>query len=486
MSIRLRLTLLYTGILALTLMIFGAALYTIQSQSTLNALKRDLERSSERVARQILFLYLRPNEPPVNPAPFEQPAPVPFGSMAEDPAFMELREREIVRVLDASGVLVASPIGREQAALPLSAAGLRAVQDQQTWWQIGIVNEERQLVLSRPVMMGGKVVFIVQAARPLTEQERSVSNLSATLLAAGLVTLLIAFGVGWVIAGAALRPIHRITNTAQAIGEESDFSRRVDYHGPNDEVGRLATTFNSMLARLQDAYQRVSDALNLQRSFVADVSHELRTPLTTVRGNLALLNRQPPLPPDEQADILADMVDESDRLIRLVNDLLVLARADAGRSLVLEPLAVRPLVEEACSQARQLQPGRQISEDVPDLFALADGDALKQVLLIVLDNALKYSGDHIQVKAQNDGTQVVISIQDNGAGIDPDTLQHVFDRFYRGEGNLKTPGFGLGLSIARSLVEEQGGKIMIQSQAGKGSIVKIWLQAHKPAKSTGI
>ena len=140
--------------------------------------------------------------------------------------------------------------------------------------------------------------------------------------------------------GITLKPIHRITQTAQTIGDERDFTRRVDYTGPSDEVGQLANTFNSMLSRLQDAFRKVEHSLQMQRDFVTDVSHELRTPLTTLRGNLGLLHRELPMPPEEQTDILTDMVDESDRLIRLVNDLLTLARADTGRSLAKEPVDV--------------------------------------------------------------------------------------------------------------------------------------------------
>jgi signal transduction histidine kinase len=151
------------------------------------------------------------------------------------------------------------------------------------------------------------------------------------LSAASIVILLAAFGIGWVFSGVVLNPIQRITQTARAIGEERDFTRRVDYTGPQDEVGQLATMFNSMLGRLQDAYQRVAHSLQMECNFVAAVSHELRTPLTTLRGNLGLLRRDPPIPTDEQADILNDIVDVSDRLIRLVNDLLVFVRVDAGR-----------------------------------------------------------------------------------------------------------------------------------------------------------
>ena len=478
MSIRLRLTLLYSAILALTLIIFGAALYTIQARSTLEALKRDLTRSSEGLAAALLWSYTHPAIPMPQS---ERPPPVRFEVFIDDPAFQGLREREIVRVLDADGKLVASPFGSVEDTLPLSATGLQELRDQKMWWEVASAQDGRLLIYNRPVVAGGELISIVQTARSLAERDRSLAGLGTTLIVASSLTILLAFGIGWIISGITLRPIHHITQTAQAIGAESDFSRRVDYTGPNDEIGQLATTFNSMLSRLQDAYQRVSQALRLQRDFVTDVSHELRTPLTTVRGNLALLRRNPPLPEDEQADVLTDLVEESDRLIRLVNDLLILARADARRSLLQEPVSVRSVVEEACRQARQLDRQRKIVEAVPDVNVLGDRDALKQVLLVLLDNALKYSLDDITVSAEVVGEQVLIRVQDSGPGIPPDTLQRVFDRFYRGEADPAVPGFGLGLPIAKALIEEQGGTIAIESQPGSGSVVSVNLPRSSTA-----
>jgi signal transduction histidine kinase len=322
----------------------------------------------------------------------------------------------------------------------------------------------------------------MQVARSLAERDQSLVGLSTTLLVASLLTILIAFGIGWVLSGLTLRPIHRITQTAQEIGNESDFSRRVDYSGPNDEIGQLAKTFNSMLSRLQDAYQRVSQSLSMQREFVADVSHELRTPLTTVRGNLALLRRDPPLEEAEQSDVLTDLEDESDRLIRLVNELLILARADAGRNLVHEPIELNPIIEEVCRQAQQLDEQREITAAVQDVIVLGDRDALKQVLLILLDNALKHTQGPVAILAKPVGDQVAIAVQDAGPGIPPEILQHVFDRFYRGDADPQIPGFGLGLPIAKALVEEMGGTIAIDSQPGSGSVVRVQLPQYLPEK----
>jgi signal transduction histidine kinase len=480
MSIRLRLTLMYSAILALTLLLFGGALYTIQARSTLEALKSDLLRTGEGIGAAVLFRHTHPPREERQTLPLQRgdaPPPVTFEVFSGEPAFQQLREREIVRVLDAQGALVASPFGDQQDALPLSGEGLQALQAQQDWWEVVPGEDGRLLIYSRPVVSEGELIGIVQAARPLAERDRSLAGLGTTLLIAGVITLLAAFGAGWMLSGLTLRPIDRITQTAGAIGRESDFTRRVDYQGPNDEVGQLATTFNAMLERLQEAYQRISQALKQQRDFVADVSHELRTPLTTVRGNLALLRRNPPLPADEQADILADAVDESDRLIRLVNGLLVLARADAGQSLRCEAVALQPLVEDACRQARRLDPQREITALVEPLAVLGDRDALKQVLWILLDNAIKYTHGPLSVAVEALGGQVELRVQDSGPGMPAEALEHVFDRFYRGEEASGAAGFGLGLSIARALVEAMGGKIRMESAPEKGSTVYVRLQA---------
>ena len=478
MSIRLRFTLLYTFILALTLAIFGFALYTIQAQETLNSLKLDLRAGANKLAEAALRSDSLPDFP--KPGDFPPPQPIPFDEFSSDQAFQSFPEREIGRILDADGNLVSSPFGRQEDALPLSDEGLQSLQNKQEWWQTEVVSGEKLLIYSRPVIVNDQVVYIVQAARPLTERDRSLQSLATTLLIAGSIVVLVAFGIGWVLSGITLRPIHRITQTAQTIGDERDFTRRVNYTGPPDEVGQLASTFNSMLSRLQDAFQKVEHSLQMQRNFVADVSHELRTPLTTLRGNLGLLRRDPPMPPEEQTDILTDMVDESDRLIRLVNDLLQLARADAGRNLAKEPLDIASILDETCRQAHQLDPQRGISLDAgPSLKVTGDRDAVKQVLLIALDNALKHSSGDVDVTARQKGSQVEIRVQDFGEGISPEKLEHVFDRFYRGEETSTIPGFGLGLSIAKTLVEGLDGQITMESEVGKGSVVVM--QFHSAA-----
>jgi signal transduction histidine kinase len=273
-----------------------------------------------------------------------------------------------------------------------------------------------------------------------------------------------------------LRPIHRLTQTAQAIGAERDFSRRVEHTGPDDEVGRLAKTLNDMLSELQAAYQQVGQALEMQRRFVADVSHELRTPLTTLNGNVELLRRDPPISDEDQSEVLSDMASESQRLVRLVNDLLDLARADAHRTLQSEPIQIKPIIEEVCRQARLLASDRDIACDtLPDVTVLAQADALKQVLLILLDNALKHADGPVTVACHAAEKQVSLSVRDSGPGIDPELLPSLFERFSRGRNSGDGRGTGLGLAIAKGLVEGQGGSLTIGSQPGEGSVFSVTL-----------
>jgi len=481
MSIRLRFTLLYNAILAVTLLVIGALLYSLQAQSTLSALKQDLLRTAAGVGQALVARADEPQRPGAEPR--QRPQPLPFTDLSDE-ELRSIPEREIVRVLDSSGNLLLSPFGSSYDALPLSEAGLARLQTGQEVWETHTVNDQRMLVYSLPVTRHDGQAYILQAARSLSERDRTLEALGRMLISIVLVTLLAAFGIGWLLAGVTFRPIHRLIQTARAIGEQRDLTRRVEYHGPQDEVGQLAGTLNTMLGQLQAAYQRVAQALDLQRTFVADVSHELRTPLTTLRGNLGLLQRVPEIPADERQEVLADMESESDRMIRLVNDLLMLARAESGRSYLREPLKITPLIEETCRQQQALHPGRRIECELPaGLAVLGDRDALQQVILIALDNALKHTEGNIEVDIRREDRHIAVRVRDHGPGIEPELLTHIFDRFYRGEvGGV--PGYGLGLAIAKSLTEGQDGDIAMQSAPGEGSTLILRLPAANAAGET--
>lgn len=456
MSIRLRLTLLYTAILALTLLAFGSLLYASQYQDTLNIEKQFLIGMGDRIANP---QDVRQDRPPP-----ERPEPEPSSSFTERYFIRRSPDgQEILEVQTPDDVL-----------LPMSKGALAAAQGGETWMDTTSIEGERILIYTVPVMAEGQLTEIVQVGRSLSSRDQSIHALGVNLLIAGLAAITVAFGLGWVLAGFSLRPIQRLTQTAQEIGAERDFSRRVEHIGPDDEIGRLARTFNAMLAELQVAYQQVERALDLQRGFVADVSHELRTPLTTLSGNVELLRRKPPIADADRTEVLADISSESQRLIRLVNDLLALARADARQSLPSEAVPVKPLVGEACRQARLLNPDREIACDAPpEVSVLAQADALKQILLILLDNALKHADGAIRLAAQVQGDRVALSVQDSGPGIPPELLPYIFERFAKGKTDN---GVGLGLAIAKALAEAQGGSISVESQVREGSVFSVTLR----------
>ncbi|MCI0475084.1 MAG: HAMP domain-containing protein, partial [Anaerolineales bacterium] len=337
MSIRLRLTLLYIAILAITLITFSVALYVIQSQAMLETTKTTLTRQAQEYANLARRFPPRPDQPPL-------------------PATMPGRWTQI-RSLDGTVIRRTADLG--ETTLPLSEAGLRALQSGIPWNETSIVDDDPLLIYSQLIPVPERTE-IVQIAAPIIERENALATLRVLLVIGNTLAILAALVIGWVLAGAALQPIHRITQTAQTIGAERDFRRRVQHIGPNDEVGQLAAMFNTMLTELESAYRQVQQALEAQKRFVADASHELRTPLTTIRGNTELLRNDLPMDAQERADILADTKEEIERLIRLVNQLLVLARADAGRPLRREPLPLKPLIEDVCRQTKLLAPRRAL------------------------------------------------------------------------------------------------------------------------------
>jgi signal transduction histidine kinase len=456
MSIRLRLTLLYSAILALTLVAFSAALYFTVARVTLAVIEETLADEAQRL---------------IGSKDFELDRIGYHARRFADP-------QTYIQTIGLDGQIADRTTNLGEFILPLSDAGWQTCEKGQPWTETVSTESGRLLVYSQPVWSQGRVAGILQVARSLVEHDQSLATLRGLLVSGSLVATVTTFGLGWVLAGAALRPIDRITQTAQAIGAERDFDRRVLHTGPSDEVGRLTTTFNAMLTELQSAYRQVEQALHVQRRFVADASHELRTPLTTLRGNLGLLEREPPIRAEDRVAVVRDAVEECDRLTRLVNSLLVLARADSGLALRREPVALKPFIEDVCRQARLLAADRHIHcDNALDVAALGDRDALKQVLLILLDNALKYTppqGTITIATALAEG-RAAVRVRDTGPGIDPAALPHIFERFYRVEPARTSAGAGLGLAIAEELIEAQGGTITVESRVGQGSVFTVTL-----------
>ncbi len=503
-SIRLRLTLLYGAILALALAVFGGAIYVIVQNALLET------------ARTTLLAEATGLDPGHALAQLNAPASAGGGSLdGADALGLTIQIRSI------TGTVQAASSSLHGARLPLAASALTRLQHGPGKAAIGPVQvtlggQQALLYSYRAAARGGGghgpagqgeggrggpgaaggdggTPLIVQIALSLAPQER-VLGLLRLALAGGVVVILLAIGAGWVLAGTALRPIARLTRAAREIGEARDVGRRVAHPGRDDEVGRLAATFNTMLASLdaasqaqQEAYGALRASYDAQRRFAADASHELRTPLTTIRANLDLLRREPPIATEDRREVLADLAGETERLSRLVGDLLTLARSDAGRPLRREPIPLHPLLERLVRRFATTQPGRAIDLEVaPDAAALGDPDALTQVLVILLDNALKFTPPEgtVRVAVTGGSESVTLAVRDTGVGIKPEALPHIFERFYQGDSARASTGTGLGLAIAKALVTGQGGTIAVESRPGQGTTVTVTLP-RASAEMTG-
>lgn len=334
-------------------------------------------------------------------------------------------------------------------------------------------------IYTAPLQLGGLTVAVLQVARPTSELDETKRLLALALLGSGAGGLLLALGLGWWLAGLALAPVRRVTQTAREIAMSGEPDRRLAYRGSNDELGALSGTFNTMLDRL-------STVIAAQRRFVADASHELRTPMTTLRLNIHSLLRDPCGDPVERGSVLTEMADETDRLSRLVSGLLELARADAGRQPSRDRVRLDEVVREAAHNLEALSGGRMCLEPVEPVELPGSRDGLRQVVLILLDNAIKYSSPHapisVSLVADQIARQAVFSVADQGLGISPQDLPHLFERFYRAVGVRQTSGTGLGLAIARTIVEEHGGTITASSEVGRGATFRVTLPfSDRPA-----
>ena len=316
----------------------------------------------------------------------------------------------------------------------------------------------------------GRSHYLV-AALPLAHLDTSVRNFGRLMILMAALGCALTFLAGWLIAGRALRPVTSLTETARSIAQSRVFTQRVGVVVPDDELGRLATTFNEMLASLEQAYRA-------QQRFVSDASHELRAPITVIQGNLELLQRHTTMPAADREQAVTEARVETTRLARLVTDLLVLARADAGVPIRRAPVELDRLLMEVVGESRHLARGHRFNiETVEPAIVEGDPDRLKQLLLILVDNAIKYtpSGGPISIALRRRRGMAEFRIRDAGIGIADEELPHVFERFYRADpARSRDPGgTGLGLSIARWIAMQHGGSIELVSTQGEGTTATV-------------
>lgn len=351
----------------------------------------------------------------------------------------------------------------EEPSVTPAGAAFGLIEGKGTRWRTLVQSLERD----------GEVLGYLEALTPLGSLDRSVRWLGLLLVALIVLSVLGVLGLSLALAAIGLRPIDQLNRAAQQIARSRDLSRRVESRAGGDELSRLAETFNQMLCSLQEAD-------SAQKRFVADASHELRAPLAAIQGNLELLRRYPHMPAAEREKTLQMAEREAVRLSRLVNDLLTLARSDAGLPLREALVDFKAVAQEALTEARYLLKGQRLeAQALEEVWVLGERDHLKQLVLILLDNAIQYTPEgglvRLALQAQRDRARLAVS--DTGIGIPAEDLPYIFERFYRADParSRNKGGSGLGLSIARWIVERHRGEVEVDSLVGKGTTVVVRL-----------
>jgi two-component system, OmpR family, sensor kinase len=451
MPLRTRLPLLYTSIVGGILLLLGTAVYVAVSISLVNQRDDILSRTAYAIINK---------------------SQVDINVIALPP--LDLSQNVYIQVWNRENQLIRRSTNLPTSLSdPLDQVGLHSATPV---WRNVTLGDAHLRVLTVPIVVEGsrRLVGTLQLATNLNVVESTQQVLLIVLVIGIILSTTTAGLAAWVATRQALTPLEAVTQTALQITRADDLSRRIPYQGPeNDEVGQLIRAFNQTLSRLENLF-------NSQRRFLADVGHELRTPLTVIKGNMDLMRRMSEIDDESMASIESEV----DRLTRLVGDLLLLAQAESGKL----PLA-RRLVELDTVLLEVLQQMRVLAKDrlqmrlgeIDQVLVCGDQDRLKQVLVNLIGNAIKYTPHDGEVlvglgKVEN---RARLTVSDTGPGIPAEDLPHIFERFYRGEKSRtrarEGKGFGLGLSIAYWIVRNHGGQIEVAPREPKGTTFCVWL-----------
>lgn len=457
MTLRARLTFLYTAVLAAVLILFGAIVYLSLTFSLTSEIEQTLNRTADDILRA--------------------------SRMPEDLAItlraLDLTTNVFVQVWGEDGVLVWQSANSPELEGPFDTSTFQVVENMFT---VRSTEELRLRVLTVPLITrpAEHIVGYLQLAGSLETVDLVIRMLVLVLVGGGLFALAVAGVIGYLVARAALRPIDQVTETALQITQADDLSRRIPWLGPpRGEVGRLIQAFNQTLERLEGLFRT-------QRRFLADVSHELRTPLTAIRGNVDLIGRIGEADPDA----LEAITSEVDRMTRMVTDLLLLAKAETGKlPMAREEVELDTLLLEVYQQAKTLAQDRvevRIGQE-DQARVRGDRDRLKQVLLNLVTNALDHTpeGGKVTLGLSRQEDWARLMVEDTGPGIPAEELPYIFERFYRLDRSRRrtaSGGTGLGLSIAYWITRSHEGRIEVETEVGKGTTFTVWLPRFEMKK----
>lgn len=472
-SVRTRLTLWNVAVLAFILLALGAVLHFTLHARLLALVDRDLTNRTQFITRRGAHRRLDGFGPPGRPQggspfpgspdrPHHDPDHRPDGNAPPGAP----------RAFDRQG----HPLAPGSTDIPWDAAALAlTARDRHARFTTVALNGVSQRVYSMPFIRDGQTVGVLQTAESLDGVERDLRGVSTTLLALVPLCLLIAGAGGAFLTHRALVPVRRLGEAAGRIGAD-DLAQRLPVTG-DDEFAALAATFNGMLGRLQEAFEQ-------QRRFTADASHELRSPLTVIRGYAGMALARPRNASADGHDL--ERIDAAGRRMdKVISDLLLLARSDAGQlELARRPVPLADVLASARDAVARPDRAPVTLDAVPsDVCVLGDRESLIRLFVSLLDNAVRYSrpGEAVRVCAETDEANVHITVSDQGPGIAPEHLPHVCERFYRADPARTRRGdsTGLGLAIAQSIADAHGGALAIHSALGEGTRAIITLPREK-------
>jgi two-component system sensor histidine kinase MprB len=468
-SLRRRLALLSAAAVAVTVVLASAIIYLLVRDNLRDDVDQDLSRQADR-AQAVVSGRVALGEG-VEPPPGEGlglPPPPPGG-----PVSVGQLIRPNGDVVAVPGPGAGGPGTPDEFTIPVSPAAEALAEG-------GGSGEPRfddveadgadLRVLTQPLPQGGAL----QLASSLEQTNDTLGTLLVVLFLVSVGGIALAAALGPVVARAALAPAGEVSDAAEEVARTHDLTRRIEVRG-DDELGRLAASFNEMMAALER-----SEAS--QRRLVADASHELRTPLATLRTNIETLGRGERLAPAERERIVEDLTDELEEMGDLVGDVVELAREPGAERLAPQDVRLDELAADAVARARRrargLAGGLSFSEDLSPSLVSGDPARIGRAISNLLDNAAKWSpeGGTVEV-AVADGR---VTVRDHGPGFAAEDLGRVFDRFWRSDEARGTPGSGLGLAIVRRVAEEHGGEAGAENAEGGGALVWVQLPAQAP------
>ena len=461
-SVRTRLTLWYTGVLALVLILFSAGIYYLLAGKLNRRLDAEVQTTNEGIARLLAYEL----------AEGETEAQSVQSALTE-----HYFPNQAAAIFNDQGRLLAEkPLpNNHRAELPASFSPSTATIQILTIQQDANGEDDGvRLGIQRLTIPQESKSYVIVVSQPLDLLSEELEILGNILLAAIPIALALASLGGWFLAKKSLTPVVIMSESARRIGAEN-LDLRLPIANPRDELGRLAATFNELLERLQSSFTQ-------QRQFMADASHELRTPLSVMRTAAEVTLEQPQRDESEYREALTMIDRQTDRLTRIVEDMFTLARADAGkRELSKHDFYLDELLAETASAAAVLAKRKGVIVECTsgkETLYRGDEDLLRQMILNLLDNAIKFTsaGGRVHLQLSQNNSKHLITISDTGPGIPAEAQPYIFERFYRADharsrsDQVNGSGAGLGLSIARWIAEAHDGSLTLQQSDHTGSV----------------